>query len=185
LGSRQFSRISFSGPEHFFKCALYIYGANHGQFNSVWGRSDYSPPITNMMNVKSIMPNEDQQKIAKVYISAFQEATLHREKAYEGIFRDYRSAKGWLPSTIYISHYEDSDTQMICTYQEDINLASATLPGARLHGENLKLWAEHQVWIKWGSKDTNAVYLGWDNTRDQKKPSYTLTSARKGTQLFC
>jgi hypothetical protein len=179
IGSRQFSRVSFSGTEHFFKCALYIYGANHGQFNSVWGRSDYSPPVIDMMNVKSIMPGEDQQKIAKVYISAFLEATLHRENEYEKIFQDYRSAKEWLPSTIYLSHYEDSDTQMVCTYQEDINLASAGLLDAQLRGENLKLWAEHQVWMKWGSKDTNAVYLGWDNTKDKKKASYTLTLPQK------
>ena len=179
-GSRQFSRVSFSGQGHFFKCALYIYGANHGQFNSVWGRSDYGHPVIDMMNVKSIMPDEDQKKIAKVYISAFLEATLHGEKEYERIFQDYRSAQGWLPSTIYLSHYEHSDTKMVCTFQEDINLASAALPGARLHGEDLKLWAEHQVWIKWGSKDTNAVYLGWDNTMDQKKASYTITLPDKG-----
>jgi hypothetical protein len=69
---------------------------------------------------------------------------------------------------------------MVCTYQEDINLASADLPGARLRGENLKLWAEHQVWMKWGSKETNAVYLGWDNTGEKEKASYTLTLPEKG-----
>lgn len=180
LGSRQFSRVSFSGPEHFFKCALFIYGANHGQFNSVWGRLDLWHPVVEMMNLKSIIPIEDQQKIAKVYISAFLEATLHGEKEYERIFQDYRSAQGWLPPTIYLSHYEDSDTRMVCTYQEDIDLTSADLAGAHLHGEDLKLWAEHKVWIKWGSKDTNAVYLGWDYSKDQKKASYILTLPDKG-----
>ena len=105
LGARQYSRVSFEGSEHFFKCALYIYGANHGQFNSVWGRLDNRPPIINMMNLKPIMPFEDQQKIAKVYISAFLEATLRDEREYEKIFRDYRSAGAWLPPTIYLSHY--------------------------------------------------------------------------------
>ncbi|MFC1495176.1 MFS transporter [Thermodesulfobacteriota bacterium] len=175
LGARQFSRISFSGEEHFFKCALYIYGANHGQFNSVWGRHDYSSPIIEMMNVKPVMPFEDQQKIGKVYISAFLEATLHGVKGYERIFQDYRSAKEWLPPTIYLSQYVDSDTRMICTFQEDINLTSADLPDVQLNGENLKLWSEKKVSMKWGTRDTNAVYLGWDNSKDQKKASYTIT----------
>jgi len=30
------------------------------------------------------------------------------------------------------------------------------------------------------SKETNAVYLGWDNTKDKKNASYTLTLPQKG-----
>jgi hypothetical protein len=183
LGARQYSRVSFEGSEHFFKCALYIYGANHGQFNSAWGRQDNRPPIINMMNLKPIMPFEDQQKIAKVYISAFLEATLRDEKEYEKIFRDYRSAGAWLPSTLYLSHYQDSETQMICTFQEDINLLSTTLPDARIHSKNLKLWSEHRVWMKWGSRDTNAVYLGWNNSGDKQEASYTITLPDHGIGL--
>jgi hypothetical protein len=175
MGTRQFSRVSFSGEEYFFKCALYIYGANHGQFNSVWGRHDYSSPVIEMMNVKPVIPLEDQQKIGKVYISAFLETTLHGEKAYERIFQDYRSAREWLPPTIYLSQYVDSDTRMICTFQEDINLTSSDLPGVQIKGENLKLWSEKKVSMKWGTRDTSAVYLGWDNSEDQERASYTIT----------
>ncbi len=175
MGSRQFSRVSFTGQEHFIKCALYIYGANHGQFNSVWGRTDYSSPIIELMNVKPVMPFEDQQKIGRVYISAFLEAALHGEREYEKIFQDYRCAGSWLPSTLYLSHYIDSDTRMIATFQEDVDLTSGDLPAVQINGENLKLWAEHQVWMKWGSRDTNGVYLGWDNSKDRKRASYTLT----------
>lgn len=180
MGARQFSRVTFSGKEHFIKCALYIYGANHGQFNSVWGRTDYNPPVIEMMNLEPIMPLKDQQKIAKVYISAFLEATLHDEREYERIFRDYRSGKSWLPSTIYLSQYSDSETQIIASYQEDIDLTSADLPGVQIRGANLKLWAEHQVWMKWGSRDTNGVYLGWNNDNDREKSSYTLTLPDEG-----
>lgn len=175
MGSRQFSRVSFSRQEHFIKCALYIYGANHGQFNSVWGRTDYSSPIIEMMNVKPIMPIEDQQKIAKVYISAFLEATLHGKREYERIFQDYRCAKSWLPPTLYLSHYIDSNTQMVATFQEDIDLASANLPGVQINGENLRSWAEKQIRMKWGNRDTSGVYLGWDNSVDEERASYTLT----------
>ena len=179
MGARQFSRVSFSREDHFFKCALYIYGANHGQFNSVWGRHDYSSPIIEMMNVKPVMPFEDQQKIGKIYISAFLEATLHNEREYERLFKDYRSAREWLPATIYLSQYVDSNTRMICTFQDDINLNSADLPGVQLNGENLKLWSEKKVSMKWGTRDTNAVYLGWDNSNENKKASYTITLPEK------
>ncbi|MEJ2244781.1 MAG: MFS transporter [Acidobacteriota bacterium] len=181
LGARQYSRVSFSGQEHFIKCALYIYGANHGQFNSVWGRTDYDSPVIDMMNLKPIMSLNDQQKIAKVYISAFLEATLHGEREYERIFKDYRSGKSWLPSTIYLSQYSESETQIIASFQEDIDLASAGSTGVQIHGANLKLWAEHQVWMKWGSRGTNGVYLGWNDSNEREKASYTLTLPDEGS----
>ena len=64
---------------------------------------------------------------------------------------------------------------MVATFQEDVDLTSADLPGVQINGENLKLWAEHQIWMKWGSRDSNGVYLGWDNSIDKEKVSYTLT----------
>ena len=64
---------------------------------------------------------------------------------------------------------------MVATFQEDVDLTSADLPGVQINGENLKLWAEHKIWMKWGSRDTNGVYLGWDNSIDKEKASYTLT----------
>lgn len=81
-----------------------------------------------------------QEKIAKVYISAFLEATLHGELGYLPLFRDHRQGWEWLPDTIYINQYEDAGTRLVSTYQEDINVATTTLPGGTQEGENLAVW---------------------------------------------
>ncbi|HSF15960.1 MAG TPA: hypothetical protein VLK65_10455 [Vicinamibacteria bacterium] len=44
FGMRQFRRIDLKGSPDHFKASLYLHGANHGQFNTVWGRTDAGPP---------------------------------------------------------------------------------------------------------------------------------------------
>lgn len=129
LGERVYKRLRFTDEEFRFKSALYIYGANHGQFNSVWGRKDDMEPGMRLFNLKQLMPAEDQARIAMIYFSAFIEATLHDQKGYLPLFRDYRTAGAWLSATIYLNQYQDSGTQLVSTYEEDINLATTTMMG--------------------------------------------------------
>ncbi|TKJ33140.1 alpha/beta hydrolase, partial [bacterium (candidate division B38) B3_B38] len=71
-GLRQIQRVTFTDPEsNLFKAGLYIYQANHGQFNSVWGNRDYGLPLKPFLNVRPLLKPEEQQQIAKLYISAF------------------------------------------------------------------------------------------------------------------
>ena len=51
------------------------------------------------LNVKPLLPGEEQRQISKTYISAFLEATLHNRREYIPMFRDYRSARDWIPRT--------------------------------------------------------------------------------------
>ncbi|MCZ4142535.1 alpha/beta hydrolase, partial [Escherichia coli] len=39
-GANQYHRTQFTGNNGFFKPYVYIYGANHGQFNNEWGKHD-------------------------------------------------------------------------------------------------------------------------------------------------
>ncbi len=170
-GSEQYARVSFSGDRDRFKAALYIYGANHGQFNTRWGRKDSFEPIMRVFDLAQLMPPEAQQQIAKVMIGAFLEDTLRGETGYRPLFQDIRRGRDWLPDTIYLHQYADADTRMIATYEEDIDLTSTTLPGGRITGENLAVWREQPVQSKWETMSSQAVYLGWDAT---KQASYTV-----------
>lgn len=174
LGMRQYTRLDFGGDQSYFKAALYIYGANHGQFNSDWGRRDVFGPAIQLYNLRNLMPAADQQQIAKVTISAFLDAALHNESGYRTLFRDPRAAAAWLPDTIYLSQYQDSETVHVATYEEDINLASTTLPGGTLRGAHLTIWREQIVPLKHGTLENSAVYLGWDNAEAEGIASYTL-----------
>ncbi len=173
-GSRQFERVRFSGDRFRFKSSLYIYGANHGQFNTTWGRTDSSFPHKNFLNLSIIMPPEDQARIAKVYLSAFFEIALRDENGYLPLFRDFRRGARWLPDTIYLTHYEDSTHRVVSNFEEDRNVVTATFPGGSQSGENLTVWKEQLVELKHGDKATNAVYLGWNRDAIEEIASFTI-----------
>ena len=161
-GTRQFQRTEFKDTAHHVKAGLYIFGANHGQFNTIWGRNDNSFPFMALFNKRQIMPGEEQEKIGKVFISAFLEATLNGKAGYFDLFRDYRSGIDWIPETVYLNQYEDPACEFICTFDEDLNVISTTLEGGEIQSENLTVWKEKVVPLKWGTQATRAVYAGWN-----------------------
>jgi hypothetical protein len=108
------------------------------------------------------MPKEYQEKIARVFFSAFMEATLNGKRAYLDLFRDYRSGLEWLPETVYLNQYEDRACSFICTFEEDINVLTTTLDGGGISAENLTVWKEKLVPLKWNNQATRAVYAGWN-----------------------
>lgn len=171
-GAQQFRRTTFTGDAYHFKASLYIDGANHGQFNTVWGDSDTSLPTALLLNKKEIMDSADQRHIAKTYISAFLEATLHENKDYLPLFRDYRTALNWLPQTGYISQFEDSLFLRISDYEEDRNAETTGLSEGRWIAERLEKREEQEIKDRQGRLTGNhAVYIGWDG---KSEGSYTL-----------
>ena len=162
-GLRQYERIKFTDNQsHFFKSAVYVYGANHGQFNSTWGNRDAGMPYGSLLNVDALMPEADQQKIGKIYISAFLQATLQSKTQYTALFKDHRSAAEWLPETIYLNQYEDSKWTSLANFEEDFDLTTAATTGT-FSSQNLTVWKEKLVGMKWGDKGTRAVHIGWDS----------------------
>ena len=174
-GDRQYSRTRFSDGGEWFKAAVYIYGANHGQFNTSWGRKDLFEPVMRVFNLAQLMPGEEQRQIAKVTISAFLEATLRGETGYRALFQDLRRGRTWLPDTIYLHQYQDSATRLVSTYEEDVDLTSTTLPGGRIAGENLTVWREQPAASKWEHLGDQTVYVGWDVEADGAPASYGIT----------
>jgi hypothetical protein len=172
---RQFNRISFSDDFDGFKAGVYVWAANHGQFNSIWGRTDFPGPRINFYNLAQLMPEEDQQVISKVYISAFLDATLRNDTDLRSMFMDYRHARNWLPETVYISQYEQSGTEYICTFMEDLDLSTGTLTHSTIHTSDLSIWREQTLYLNWGDYDTRALFLGWNTTEsDTLMPTYTI-----------
>ncbi|MBI9108865.1 MAG: hypothetical protein JEZ04_19135 [Spirochaetales bacterium] len=174
IGASQYERVSFTGQEDKFKASVYIYGANHGQFNTEWGNRDVPIIASTLLNKKEIMPPQEQRQIAKVYIPAFLRATLRGETGYIPLFKDYRTASGWLPDTIYLNNFQDSATTIISDFEEDIDLVSTSIKGGRLMGENLSLWKEDVVELKVGTYEAKSVFLGWDNENNMVEASYLI-----------
>ncbi len=164
-GDKQFKRIKFDDGEYKFKTSIYIYRANHGQFNTVWGNHDSGMPWALLLNTKALISGEEQRQIAKVYMGAFLETTLKGNPSYMPLFKDYRYAEEWLPETYYINRFEDSETQLLVDFDEDIDVTTTTFDGGKLMGEELRVWREEDFGFRRGSgiRMNKAVYLGWEN----------------------
>ena len=161
-GSRQWSRVSFSPDTFRFKAQVYVHGANHGQFNTTWGRDDNGGLRGRLLNQAAIMPGDAQRRVAQVYISAFLEATLRDRREYLPLFQDSRAGADWLPKGIILARLATSADQVVSSYGEDINLATTTIPGGSIVGANLADWKERLVPLKSGDQATRAVFLGWN-----------------------
>lgn len=181
-GEAQYERVHLHKSGPWFKSYLYVYGANHGQFNTTWGRADFRWPESSSLNLRNLMPPADQERIAKLYVSAFMEATLHDHKGYRVLFSNPRAGQAWRPDTIYLSGYQDTGDHPISTYEEDIDVESTTLRGGRTHGENLTNWREKLVRLKFGPLESSAVYLGW-NRNEEPGGHYRIELPDKGLSV--
>ncbi len=171
-GMKQYQRVSFSDPESdLFRAAVYINRANHGQFNTSWGRRDFEIPRGWLQNTQAFMDGDAQREIAKVYISAFLDATLRGVEEYIPLFQDQRAAGDWLPPTLYINQYHPAGFIPLVTFEEDIDLTTGTLLGSELSGRSLSLWREDELEFRTGrAQDNQAVQLAWSSERGR----YTL-----------
>lgn len=180
-GNRQYQRVRFTDLNRWCKATLLIYRANHGQFNTVWGNTDFSPPAAWFLNLKPLLPMEDQLQISKLYISAFLQATLMDKKEYLPMFRNHRTIAHWLPKTLYVSRYEDSSFRKVTDFEEDINPLTASLAGASLSGENLAVWSEDRMKYRTGgTQENHVVRLGWKN-KEEKETKKEKEDAPKET----
>jgi hypothetical protein len=174
MGSSQYSRATFSGNVKAFKASLYLSGANHGQFNTVWGRYDIGQPFKLLLDARRMIDPEAQRQIAKVYLSAFLQLTLHGEERYRPLFEDARNGAGWLRDDFLINNYADSSTRCLANFEEDLDPATGSSPGITLDGHNLSVWREDFVQLKSSTLDTHVVLLGWDERFDARPASYRI-----------
>lgn len=179
---KQYHRISYTKGTNYMKSLVYIYGANHGQFNGGWGRGDVVGLGNQLFNLHQIMPRDEQETIAKVFISSFLDATLKDQRQYREVFKDFGYAKEWIPDNLYVGNYYDSNTTLIADFHEDIDLQSTTIPGGSLMGENLQQWKEEKVKVKMGEADYSAVRLGWNSEASAELASYTVALPDHGVR---
>jgi dienelactone hydrolase len=170
-GLRIYDRLKFNDPDVFnFKSAVYVYRANHGQWNTVWGSHDNGPRSARILDLRALIPEEDQRRFAKIYISAFLEVVTHGDKSYLPIFRDHRVIGQWLPETMYITRFETSAFRPLATFEEDIDVTSGSERGVSISGDSLATWKEATLLLRSSnrantsaSQENQAVTVGWNN----------------------
>lgn len=176
-GNAIYNKIKFTDNETHFKSFFYIYNANHGQFNTVWGRRDLAfLKGGGMLNLKPIMKKENQEEITKTLVSAFLEISLKNKNEYLPLMKDFRNAGNCFKNEYIINQYEDSEFIYLADYEDDANVETTTLNGCFIEGNNLKTWKEDMLLYHHKTQENTAVYLGWDysQTDDFQAAYYTI-----------
>jgi hypothetical protein len=172
-GSSQYSRAVFSGTKDAFKASLYVKGANHGQFNTAWGRDDLGLPLP-LLDTRTIMDPVAQRQDLAVYLSAFLHATLKDERGYRRLFEDARNGAKWLPDGYLINNYADSRTRWLANYEEDLDPATGSEPDVAITGDGLTVWSETYPKLKVDPFGTSVAELAWDDRAYRAPASYAF-----------
>ena len=159
-GMKQYENISYTGEGDYLKSALYIAGANHGQFNTLWGAYDQPAPFSSLLNVEGLLPAEEQQAVAARLMEAFLNLTLRGDHSGEALLTRWDSHAGALPETVYVQCYERSSFRPIADFEEDSDLETATLEGASLHAAGVSVWTEERM-TDGAAPGTHALRLRW------------------------
>ncbi len=165
-GLRQMRRVQFEDTMYHFASGLYLHGANHGQFNRSWGLFDNGYPNKLLTNRRAIIPVDQQEKVALVYLTAFVKESVDPGTGYLSLFRDYRHGRNWLPDLVYLNQFHESSAIILCEFDEDLDLTTGTALIDSIHGVDLALWKEGRIPKKWGDFRNNGVFLGWNNEKD-------------------
>lgn len=174
MGSSQYSRVELTGEDFRFKSSLYITGANHGQFNTSWGRNDFPAPINLLLDTRPIMDPEDQRRIARVYFLAFFDTALNGNQDYLPLLEDARAGAQWLPDLYYINNYADTETTWLARFEKDLDPATGADNAILIEAANLSKWKESYVDLKWKPLDSHAAVLAWDERVNQDPGLYSI-----------
>lgn len=178
-GLSQYNRIKYTKPDGGFKSAIWMYRANHGQWNTVWNNWDNGKGSVRRLNLEALIDGEEQRRFGRVVISAFLETTLHGVKDYMPLFRDHRAAGDWLPPTMYQTRYQDAATNVLAGFDEDVDVSTGTAPGVRITADSLSSWKETDVPARsrGGTFRSNLAQFGWNNTQTGKDSLVPRTPA--------
>ncbi len=192
-GMRPFRRMVYSDSLFHVKAGIYVHGANHGQFNSTWGRSDFGAPRKWLLNLAPLLPQKEQEIVAKVFIGAFAETVLLENTKYVPLFKQVAWGRQWLPERYILSQYAGSNAEIWVDFEEDLDLTTA-VDSLQLSGEGFTLWRELNLRTRdRGFRDNNVLVLGWEDasaeqtntlaTYEISKPNGFFPLAGEGTEL--
>lgn len=170
MGTKQYENVKFTGDGDYIKSSLYIAGANHGQFNSLWGKYDLSAPTARYLNVGNFLEMEEQQNILKIYTKVFLDKVLNQDETYADLLTNQQAYREHLPETVYIQQYQRSGDTLLCNYEEDSELITASADGIMLDADHMRIWREEMLGYSneddWLERESYSLRLKWKNTKE-------------------
>jgi hypothetical protein len=103
-----------------WKSLLWVYRANHNQFNSVWP-SETPPGLA--------MPRPQQEQTARVAFGTLARVLLLHQRDYLDVLRDHAVAAPWMPAGAdFVSQFQDPDREYVQHNQEGVAPPQVSLP---------------------------------------------------------
>ena len=142
MGEKQYGNVAFTGDgdKLYRKASVYIMGANHGQFNTEWGRYDGIPSINGYLNTANFITAENQQRITKAYFRTFLDTSFGINDTYSGLLSDNTAYLNYLPQTVYITDYMDSKFEIVCSFEDSVNIVSGDMAETGIDCEGMQHW---------------------------------------------
>ena len=166
-GEKQYNNIKFSGQTDSFKSSLYVYGANHGQFNTLWGLYDLPAPISWYFEVKDFISGENQRKVLCSFVKTFLDVTLKGDETYKSLFSDYEKYAAALPATAYEQTYDDTGFEYLFDFDENWQLGKSENPDVNLKVVNANCWYENiRETGGYGPSENYSLGFNWEGNNN-------------------
>lgn len=183
MGEKQYHNVCFSGKGDYCKASVYIFGANHGQFNTLWGRYDLNEGLNGFLNTANLISADEQQVIAKIYIRTFLDVTLLSKDDFADLLTNVSIYRECLPRTIYQTNFQSGNFEPICSFDEDADLVNGCMDGVSITCKDVTRWSERVDIYGFGGDGENYVMnMAWKEKAKEPRveidvPSLDLTQA--------
>jgi hypothetical protein len=102
------------------KALLWVYRANHNQFNSVWATETPGTPT---------LSRPEQEQVARVHLGALAQAFLLGRGNYFRVLRDHAVAAPWVPARVdCVSQYQGAERLFLQHNQESTGFPEVSSP---------------------------------------------------------
>jgi len=150
------------------KSLLWVYGAIHNQWNTMWGTAD---PCT-VTPAAEIISAADEQSIGKAFVSGFYLMTLKDKDRYAELFEGKVRFPSMPASITLMTQYQSEHRVFIDNYEQGPNLAVGTFPGVT----NSSPGALLNPYLHYTFSDHGSPYYLWEQT-DGLIAGWTSTNA--------
>jgi hypothetical protein len=159
-----------------FKAAVYVDQANHGQFNTEWGRTDRSDfPSPGLLNLGAIMEGERSAPSPPSSSPPSSKPPSTGYDAYRSLFQQPGAAAPWLPEVAYRTRYDDAHTAPAGDLRRRPGRAHGDRPGRDPGAPAASAgWKGDMAPLKSGDQGSAALWLRWDGGGQ-----YTLSLAAR------
>ena len=173
MGVKQYQRVQFDANPAGFKALVYLYRANHGQFNTVWGDHDLGAVTSLGLNRRPLLSGDEQRGAARLFVTAFLDASLRGQAGYRGVFRAPAGVQPWLPQDIVVTQYADASLRTVSAFEATARLDQNDLAGGTAEAVGMRTWQREVLRLRdsQAEQGNTVLRLGWEAG---SRPSYTL-----------